>query len=183
MAFKPIFNLTPELGENDTKFDRLFAPNEHFQIGHMKAQALHVPGHTPAEMAYLIGDAVFVGDTLFMPDVGTARCDFPGGELYQSIRRLLTLPSETRLLVCHDYPPSGREPTCITSVGTQKKEKIHVKEGVSEAEFVSIRMARDASLTVPTLFFPAIQVNIRAGNSPAAEAHGVSYLKTPVNQL
>jgi glyoxylase-like metal-dependent hydrolase (beta-lactamase superfamily II) len=145
-----------------------------------------VPGHTPADMAYRIGDAVFVGDTLFMPDVGTARADFPGGDaptLYRSIRRLLALPPETRIFVCHDYPPQGREPRWETTVAQQRAANIHVRDGVSEGEFVAMRTARDRTLEMPTLILPSIQVNIRAGELPLPEANGRSYLKIPLNAL
>ena len=145
-----------------------------------------MPGHTPADMAYRIGNAVFVGDTLFMPDVGTARGDFPGGdahELYRSIRRLLDLPADTRLFMCHDYPPEGRGPAWETTVGAQREGNIHVHDGVSEEQFVAMRQARDATLAMPTLVLPAVQVNIRAGELPPAEANGVRYLKIPLNAI
>ena len=147
---------------------------------------LAVPGHTPACVAYQVGDAVFTGDTLFMPDVGTARCDFPGGDaamLYRSVRRLLALPPATRLYLCHDYPPTGREPQWECTVADQRAHNIHVHDGVSEADFVAMRTARDATLEMPTLILPAIQVNIRAGQLPPAEANGVRYLKIPLNVL
>ncbi len=147
---------------------------------------MHVPGHTPADMAYRIGDAVFAGDTLFMPDVGTARCDFPGGDartLYRSARRLLSLPAGTRLFMCHDYPPDGREPQWETTAATQRATNIHIRDGVSEDEFVAMRTARDRTLAMPTLILPAIQVNIRAGELPPPEANGTSYLKIPLNVL
>jgi glyoxylase-like metal-dependent hydrolase (beta-lactamase superfamily II) len=147
---------------------------------------MHVPGHTPADMAYLIGDAVFVGDTLFMPDVGTARCDFPGGdahELYRSIHKLLALPTDTRLFMCHDYPPERRGPAWETTVREQRERNIHVHDGVSEEQFVAMRQARDATLTMPTLILPAVQVNVRAGEFPPPEANGVRYLKIPLNAV
>jgi glyoxylase-like metal-dependent hydrolase (beta-lactamase superfamily II) len=180
--FREVFNLEKEL----PAFDRLLADSERFAIGALQAEALHVPGHTPADMAYRIGDAVFVGDTLFMPDVGTARADFPGGDartLYRSIRRLLALPPETRIFVCHDYPPKGREPRWETTVVAQRAANIHVHDRVSEAEFVAMRTARDRTLEMPTLILPSIQVNIRAGELPLPEANGRSYLKIPLNAL
>jgi glyoxylase-like metal-dependent hydrolase (beta-lactamase superfamily II) len=178
--FREVFNLEKEL----PAFDRLLADGERFAIGALQVEALHVPGHTPADMAYRIGDAVFVGDTLFMPDVGTARADFPGGDartLYRSIRRLLALPPETRIFVCHDYPPKGREPRWETTVVAQRAANIHVHDRVSEAEFVAMRTARDRTLEMPTLILPSIQVNIRAGELPLQEANGRSYLKIPLN--
>jgi glyoxylase-like metal-dependent hydrolase (beta-lactamase superfamily II) len=180
--FREVFNLEKEL----PAFDRLLADGERFAIGALQVEALHVPGHTPADMAYRIGDAVFVGDTLFMPDVGTARADFPGGDartLYRSIRRLLALPPETRIFVCHDYPPQGREPRWETTVAQQRAANIHVRDGVSEGEFVAMRTARDRTLEMPTLILPSIQVNIRAGELPLPEANGRAYLKIPLNAL
>lgn len=181
-VFRKVFNLLDEFPQ----FDHLFADGERFRIGQLEAEAMHVPGHTPADMAYRIGDAVFAGDTLFMPDVGTARCDFPGGDartLYRSVRRLLGLPGETRLFMCHDYPPKGREPQWETTVAEQRASNIHIRDGVSEEEFVAMRTARDRTLDMPTLILPAIQVNIRAGELPPAEANGTSYLKIPLNAL
>ncbi|NHZ66689.1 MBL fold metallo-hydrolase [Massilia genomosp. 1] len=166
------------------RFNHLFAPDEDFAIGELQARALHVPGHTPADMAYQIGDAVFVGDTLFMPDVGTARCDFPGGSaamLYRSVRRILALAPCTRLFMCHDYPPEGRAPAWETTVAAQRAQNIHVHDGVSEADFVAMRTRRDATLAMPTLILPAIQVNLNAGQLPAPEANGVRYLKIPLD--
>lgn len=185
-VFKKLFNLEPEFRLDGSQFDRLFREDEEFAIGGLTAKALHVPGHTPADVAYQIGDAVFVGDTLFMPDVGTARCDFPGGDahtLYRSIRKLLDLPGDTRLFMCHDYPPAGREPRWETTVREQRAHNIHVHEGVTEEQFVSMREARDATLGMPTLILPSVQVNIRAGEFPAAEANGIRYLKIPLNAL
>lgn len=185
-VFKNVFNLEPEFQLDGSQFGHLFADGETFAIGSLTATAIHVPGHTPADMAYLIGDAAFVGDTLFMPDVGTARCDFPGGDarqLYQSIRRLLELPGDTRLFMCHDYPPAGRDARWQTSVTEQRQANIHVRDGVSEDEFVAMRTRRDATLSMPTLILPAIQVNIRAGHFPPAEDNGVRYLKIPINNL
>ena len=186
-VFKNLFNLEPEFRADGSQFDHLFAPDEIFHIGNLKAQALHVPGHTPADMAYLIDDQmILVGDTLFMPDVGTARCDFPGGDarqLYASMRTLLAFPGETRLYVCHDYPPEGRAAKCLTTVAEQRAGNIHVHDGVDEAAFVQMRTTRDAGLGMPTLLLPAIQVNVRAGNMPPPEDNGVTYLKIPLNQL
>ena len=186
-VFKHLFNLEPAFRVDGSQFDHLFAPDEVFHIGNLKAQALHVPGHTPADMAYLIDDQlILVGDTLFMPDVGTARCDFPGGDarqLYASMRKLLAFPGDTPLYVCHDYPPEGREAKCLTSVAEQRASNIHVHDGVDEAAFVQMRTTRDAGLGMPTLLLPAIQVNVRAGNMPPAEDNGVVYLKIPINQL
>ena len=186
-VFKALFNLEPEFRVDGSQFDHLFAPNESFMIGNLKATALHVPGHTPADMAYLIGgEQILVGDTLFMPDVGTARCDFPGGnaqQLFKSIQKLLAFPVSVTLYVCHDYPPEGRASQCRTTVGEQRKNNIHVHDGIDEAAFVQMRNQRDAGLGMPTLLLPAIQVNVRAGNLPAAEDNGVVYLKIPLNKL
>ena len=185
-VFKGIFHLEPEFATDGRQFDHLLQDGETFAIGQLQAQALSVPGHTPACMAYQVGDAVFVGDTLFMPDVGTARCDFPGGNahtLYQSIRKLLSLPPETRLFMCHDYPPAGREVQWETTVADQRARNIHVHDGVSEADFVAMRTQRDATLEMPVLILPSVQVNIRAGELPPPEANGLSYLKIPLNAL
>jgi len=182
-AFSHVFNRK----DGDlSRFGRLFEADEEFSIGGLTARALHVPGHTPADMAYQIGDAVFVGDTLFMPDVGTARCDFPGGsahDLYQSIRRLLAMPPETRLFMCHDYPPAGREARWEVTVAEQRAANIHVRDGISEDTFVDMRTKRDATLSMPVLILPAIQVNISAGQLPEAEDNGVRYLKIPLNAI
>ena len=185
-VFKRIFNLDPEFQPDGHQFDHLLQDGETFTIGALQAEALSVPGHTPACMAYRIGDAVFVGDTLFMPDVGTARCDFPGGDahtLYQSMRKLLSLPLATRLFMCHDYPPEGRPAAWETTVAEQRARNIHVHDGVSEDNFVKMRAARDATLNMPVLILPSVQVNIRAGEMPPAEDNGVSYLKIPLNAL
>ncbi|HBQ90022.1 MAG TPA: MBL fold metallo-hydrolase [Alcaligenes faecalis] len=186
-VFKNLFNLEPEFRVDGSQFDHLFAPDEIFHIGNLKAQALHVPGHTPADMAYLIdGRLILVGDTLFMPDVGTARCDFPGGSashLYESIQRLLALPADTVLFMCHDYPPEGREPQCQCTVQEQKEGNIHVHDGISVEQFCERRTARDKTLGMPRLILPSIQVNIRAGHFPKPESNGQVYLKLPVNQL
>ena len=181
--FRPVFNAT-DLKADGSEFDRLFKDGERFSIGTLEVEVLHVPGHTPADIAYRIGDTVFVGDTLFMPDYGTARADFPGGDartLYRSIRRLLSLPSETRLFMCHDYKAPGRDHYAWeTTVGEQRAHNAHVKDGVDEEAFVAMREARDAKLEAPLLLLPSIQVNIRAGKLPPAEANGVHYIKIPV---
>ena len=169
-----------------SQFDQLFAPDQVFHIGALEVRALHVPGHTPADLAYQIGDAVFVGDTLFMPDVGSARCDFPGGSaalLYRSAQRLLSLPPATRLFMCHDYPPAGREPRWETTVAAQRAANIHLRDGITEDQFVALRTGRDATLEMPTLILPAIQVNINAGKLPEPEENGVRYLKIPLDAL
>ena len=185
-TFKKLYSLERNFLPDGTQFDHLFKEDEVFLIGEVPVRAMLVPGHTPADMAYVVDGAVFVGDTLFMPDVGTARADFPGGDahqLFRSIRRLLALPPETRMFVCHDYPPAGRSPAWETTVAEQRARNIHVHDGISEAEFVRMRQARDAQLEVPTLILPSIQVNIRAGQLPPAEADGISYLKIPLNAL
>ncbi|MFZ3326115.1 MAG: MBL fold metallo-hydrolase, partial [Methylocella sp.] len=170
-----------------SEFDRLFDDGDRFSIGGIPAIALHVPGHTPADMAYVIGDVVFTGDTLFMPDYGTARADFPGGDarqLYRSIRRLLSLPDETRLFLCHDYKAPGRNAFAWeTTVGAERRTNVHVHEGVSEEDFVAMRKRRDATLDMPRLIIPSVQINMRAGQLPPAEDNGVTYLKVPVNLL
>ncbi len=181
--FRPIFNAT-DLDANGSDFDHLFRDGERFRIGGLEVEVLHTPGHTPADVAYKVEDAVFVGDTMFMPDYGTARADFPGGDahqLYRSIQRLLALPSETRLFMCHDYKAPGRDSYAWeTTVGEQREKNVHVKEGVTEDEFVAMRTVRDAKLAAPRLLLPSIQVNIRAGKFPPAEANGVRYLMIPV---
>ena len=185
-VFKGIFNLEPAFRPDGHQFDRLLRDGETFAIGALTVEALSVPGHTPACMAYRVGDTVFVGDTLFMPDVGTARCDFPGGDahtLYRSVRRLLSLPAETRLFMCHDYPPEGRSALWETTVAEQRASNIHVHDGVNEKDFVKMRTARDATLEMPVLILPSVQVNIRAGEMPPKEDNGVSYLKIPLNAL
>lgn len=185
-VFKDIFNLEQEFRPDGTQFDVLLKDGDTFAIGNLTAKVIAVPGHTPACVAYQVGNAVFVGDTLFMPDVGTARCDFPGGDaktLYASIRKLLSLPSETRLFMCHDYPPTGREIAFETTVAAQRSANIHVHDGISEAQFVEMRTKRDATLEMPVLILPAVQINIRAGEMPPKEANGTSYLKIPVNLL
>lgn len=185
-VFKSLFNLGPEFMPDGQQFDQLFEEGDTLAIGTLKATAWHVPGHTPADMAYVVGDAVFVGDTLFPPDVGTARCDFPGGDAHQmfhSVHRLLALPGDTRLFMCHDYPPVARPVQAMSTVAAQRTNNIHVREGVSEAQFVALRQARDATLGMPNLILPSIQVNIRAGRLPPAEANGTRYLKLPIDAL
>lgn len=186
-VFKDILNLEPEFQTDASQFDQIFQDRQTFQIGDMQAMALHVPGHTPADIAYCIeGLGVFVGDTLFMPDVGTARCDFPGGDaqtLYESIQRLLALDDDTLLYLCHDYPPESRSRQCCVSVKEQRKSNIHIHDGISADEFVAMRTARDKTLDMPVLIVPAIQINIRAGQYPDPESNGVRYLKTPLNVL
>lgn len=181
--FRPVFNATDVSGDG-SEFDDLFADGQVFSIGALDAEVIHTPGHTPACVSYRIADAVFVGDTLFMPDYGTARADFPGGDartLYRSIRRLLSLPPETRLFMCHDYKAPGRDSYAWeTTVGEERARNVHVREGVGEDEFVAMREKRDAGLAAPLLLLPSIQVNIRAGKFPPAEANGVHYLKVPV---
>jgi glyoxylase-like metal-dependent hydrolase (beta-lactamase superfamily II) len=185
-VFQGVFNLESGFKTDGSQFGHLLKADEEFKIGELTAKTLFVPGHTPACVAYQIGDAVFVGDTMFMPDVGTARCDFPGGDakvLYQSVRKLLSLPNETRLFMCHDYPPTDRAICFETTVAEQREKNIHVHDGVSEAEFVAMRSKRDATLEMPVLILPSVQVNIRAGEMPPAEANGVVYLKIPMNLL
>lgn len=181
--FRPIFALA-DLKTDGSDFDRLFEDGDCFMLGELELEVLHVPGHTPADVAYLIGDAAFVGDTLFMPDYGTARADFPGGSartLYRSIRRLLALPDETRLFLCHDYKAPGRDDyRWETTVGEQRRSSVHVHDGVTEDDFVRMREQRDAELSVPKLLLPSIQVNMRAGQFDESEANGVTYLRIPV---
>ena len=186
-VFAKIFNEPASFAQNGSQFDRLIEDGERFTLGGIDAIALHVPGHTPACMAYVIGDAVFVGDTLFMPDYGTARADFPGGDagtLFRSIRRLMKLPAPTRVFLCHDYKAPNRDQfVWETTIGAEKTGNVHVHEGVNEDEFVSMREARDATLGMPRLILPSLQVNIRAGHMPEPEDNGVSYLKLPLNLL
>lgn len=186
-TFGAIFNAEPAFTRDGAQFDHLFTDGETFSLGDLPAIALHVPGHTPADMAFIIGDAAFIGDTLFMPDYGTARADFPGGSartLYRSIRRLLSLPPQTRLFLCHDYKAPGRD-TFVweTTVEAERQNNIHVHDGISEDSFVSMRTARDATLSLPNLIMPSVQINMRAGHLPAPENNGISYIKIPVNTL
>lgn len=186
-VFKKIFNLEPEFCLDGSQFGHLFKDGERFRIGELNARVLHVPGHTPADMAYVVEEKhVFAGDTLFMPDVGSARCDFPGGNahtLYHSTRKLLDMPDDTILYMCHDYPPVAREASWITTVAEQRARNIHLHDGISEDEFVAMRTARDATLAMPNLILPAIQINIRAGHLPPSEDNGTRYLKIPLNAL
>lgn len=186
-TFGTLFNAESGFATDGSQFDHLLKDGDRFSVGGIQAQALHTPGHTPACMTYLIGDAAFVGDTLFMPDYGTARCDFPGGNartLYRSIRRLFTLPDATRLFMCHDYKAPGREHFLYqTSVGEERAHNVHVHEGISEDDFVAMRQARDATLGMPALILPSVQINMRAGQLPPAEANGTRYLKIPLNAL
>ena len=185
-TFGKLFNLERTFLPDGSQFDHLFEDGEVFRIGEVEVTALRVPGHTPADMAYLVDGAVFVGDTLFMPDVGTARADFPGGDarqLYESTRKLLDLPSATVMHVCHDYPPASRPPCWQTTVADQRARNIHVRDGIGADEFVAMRTARDATLEVPTLILPSIQVNVRGGRFPPADDNGVSYLRIPLNAL
>jgi glyoxylase-like metal-dependent hydrolase (beta-lactamase superfamily II) len=183
-TFGRIFAAGQGFRRDGSQFDTLLAEGDTIEIGALRGYALHTPGHTPACMSYVIGDAVFVGDTLFMPDYGTARCDFPGGDaatLFHSIRRILELPAETRIFVCHDYMPDGRELEFETTVGAERETNVHVHDGVSEAEFVSMREKRDATLGMPQLILPSLQVNMRAGHLPPPEADGRFFFKLPLN--
>jgi len=193
-VFGKLFNAGAEFARDGSQFDRLLEDGEAFQIGTLQARAMHTPGHTPACMTYVVSDTgdvsdkqvAFVGDTLFMPDYGTARCDFPGGNasvLFQSIQKVLSLPDNTELYLCHDYPPETREPHCITTVAEQKNANVHVHRGVNEAEFVVMREKRDASLAMPVLILPSVQVNMRAGQMPPPEDNGQRYLKIPIDAL
>ncbi len=185
-VFGKIFNEGTEFQRDGSQFDRLFTDGDTYTIGSMTAFAMHTPGHTPACMTHVIGDAAFVGDTLFMPDGGTARADFPGGDarvLYRSIKRVLELPPQTRLFMCHDYAPGGRDITWETTVAEERASNIHVRDGVTEDEFVAMRTARDATLGMPQLIIPSIQVNIRGGNLPEPDESGKRFLKVPVNEL
>ena len=185
-VFKGLFNLEPEFRTDGAQFDRLLSDGESFRVGELTGQVIAVPGHTPACVAYRFADTVFVGDTLFMPDVGTARCDFPGGDartLYASIRKILSLPAQTRLFMCHDYPPDDRPIAFETTVASQRHSNIHVREGISEKEFIDMRIRRDATLEMPVLILPSVQINIRAGQMPPAESNGTAYIKIPINVL
>ncbi|OZI34814.1 MBL fold metallo-hydrolase [Bordetella genomosp. 10] len=186
-VFGKVFNAGAEFARDGSQFDHLFADGDAFHVGHLQAVALHVPGHTPACMAYVIGDAVFVGDTLFMPDYGTARCDFPGGDaatLYRSIRRLMALPGSARVFLCHDYKAPGRDRyVWETTIAAEREGNVHARQGVSEQEFVALREQRDATLGMPRLILPSVQINMRAGKLPEPEGNGVRYLKIPLNTL
>ncbi|WP_407352544.1 MBL fold metallo-hydrolase [Luteimonas sp. R10] len=185
-TFGPIFNLGGHFPVDGSQFDHLFGADEAFAVGALTSRAIPAPGHTSDSNAYLVGDALFTGDSLFMPDGGTARCDFPGGSaaaLYRSIQRLFELPDATRVFVCHDYGPDGREVACETTIGAQKRHNIHVREGTGEAQFVQLREARDATLAMPALIIPAVQTNIRAGALPEPENNGTRYLKIPLDTL
>lgn len=185
-TFKALFNAEPGFATDGSQFDRLFKDGERFEIGGLRVRVIHTPGHTPACVTYLIGDAAFVGDTLFMPDYGTARCDFPGGDaatLYRSIHKLFALPNKTRLFMCHDYQPGGREPAWETTVDAERAENIHIGGEVGEDAFVHMRTERDRTLDMPVLILPSVQVNMRAGALPPPEDNGISYLKLPINQL
>ncbi|MFT6556598.1 MBL fold metallo-hydrolase [Sneathiella sp.] len=185
-VFTGVFNVANEVPTDGSQFDQLLADGETLSCGQMTIKTISVPGHTPACVAYEIGDAVFVGDTLFMPDFGTARCDFPGGDakaLYNSIRKILSLPGDTRLFMCHDYAPGGRDYIWETTVAEQNAKNIHINEGVSQEEFVKMREDRDKELSMPVLIIPSVQINIRAGHMPLPEENGTRYLKVPINQL
>ncbi|MEM7360388.1 MAG: MBL fold metallo-hydrolase [Pseudomonadota bacterium] len=184
--FGKLFNEGSQFQRDGSQFDKLFSDNEEYSIGGLRGRTLHTPGHTPACLTHLIGDAAFVGDTLFMPDAGTARADFPGGDartLFQSIQRILSLPSETRIYICHDYECEHRDLQCLTSVEEQRKANIHVNSSISEDEFVAMREKRDATLAMPHLIMPSLQVNMRAGHFPKAEDNGKRYLKVPISGL
>ncbi|MBP2296246.1 MBL fold metallo-hydrolase [Azospirillum rugosum] len=186
-VFRALFNMEPGFVADGRQFDHLFADGERFRIGRLEAQAIHTPGHTPADMTYVVGDAAFVGDTLFQPDYGTARCDFPGGDahaLYRSIRRILALPPATRVFTGHDYKAPGRDEYAWEStVAEQRARNVHVRDGVAEDEFVALRTARDRTLDVPKLILPSVQVNVRAGQLPPPEENGKRYLKIPIDAL
>lgn len=184
-VFKKVFN-APDMDTNGADFDHLVDDGDVLRVGELQLTALHTPGHTPACMSFVCGLDAFVGDTLFMPDYGSARCDFPGGDaavLYQSIRKLLALDPATRLHLCHDYPPAEQAPTWVSSVAAQRRENVHVREGVTQSDFVRMRTARDKTLAMPVLILPSVQVNMRAGKLPPPEGNGVSYLKVPLNLL
>ncbi len=193
-TFGDLFNAEPGFARDGRQFDHLFQDGERFQIGELTATALHTPGHTPACMTYVVSDetstppetAAFVGDTLFMPDYGTARCDFPGGDartLYRSIQKVLSLPPATTLYMCHDYQPGGRDVQYVSTVADERAHNVHVRDGISENEFVAMRQARDATLSMPTLILPSVQVNMRAGHLPEPESNGMRYIKIPLNAV
>lgn len=184
--FKQLFNLASDFVADGSQFDHLFNEGETFTIGGLTTHTLATPGHTDDSLTYVIGDAAFIGDTMFAPDTGTARCDFPGGDahkLYDSIHKIFGLPADTRIFLCHDYPPGDREPAAQTSVAAQKTSNVHVRDGVAEADFVRMRNERDASLPEPELILPALQVNIRGGRLPPPDGNGISYLRLPLNQI
>ena len=189
-VFGALFNAGNDMARDGSQFDHLFANDEQFSIGKLQCRALHTPGHTPACMTYAVSNshqrAAFVGDTLFMPDYGTARCDFPGGDartLFHSINKVLSLPEDTVLYMCHDYQPAGREVQFVSTVADERAHNVHVRNGISEEEFVAMRTRRDATLEMPTLLLPSVQVNMRAGHFPEPEANGSRYLKIPLNAL
>jgi glyoxylase-like metal-dependent hydrolase (beta-lactamase superfamily II) len=186
-VFAGVFNTGDDFKHDGSQFNQLFSDGDTFMLGEIEVRAIHTPGHTPACMTYLIGDTAFIGDTLFMPDYGTARCDFPGGdaaELYRSVQKIFALPDDTRLFLCHDYLPEGRsEYQWETTVAAQKRDNIHIHAGISEEQFVAMRTSRDAELDMPRLILPSVQVNMRAGHMPLAEDNGIQYLKIPVNVL
>ncbi len=189
-VFGKLFNVGKDMARDGSQFDHLFDNDEHFAIGALQCRALHTPGHTPACMSYVISNgeqrAAFVGDTLFMPDYGTARCDFPGGDartLFRSINKVLSLPADTVLYMCHDYQPGGREVQFVSTVADERTHNVHVRNGISEEEFVAMRTRRDATLDMPTLLLPSVQVNMRAGHLPEPEDNGMRYLKIPLNAL
>ena len=184
--FGKTFNAGTEFQRDGSQFDRLFKDNDEYKIGNINCKVINTPGHTPACTAHVIGNSIFVGDTLFMPDLGSARADFPGGdarELYRSIRKILSYPDDTFIFVCHDYPPTSRKVEWVTTVGEQKKNNIHVKTSIEEDEFVKVREARDKTLSMPKLIIPSIQVNMRAGNLPPAEDNGEVFIKVPINTM
>ena len=184
--FGKTFNAGTEFQRDGSQFDRLFKDNDEYKIGSIKCKVINTPGHTPACTAHVIGNSIFVGDTLFMPDLGSARADFPGGdarELYRSIQKILRYPDDTLIFVCHDYPPTSRKVEWVTTVGEQKKKNIHVKTSIGEDEFVKVREARDKTLNMPKLIIPSIQVNMRAGNLPPAEDSGDVFIKVPINSM
>lgn len=185
-VFKDLFNAEEDFRNDGSQFDALFGDNEQITLGGLTGTVLHTPGHTPACATYVFGDAAFIGDTLFMPDVGTARCDFPGGDaatLYASVRRILSLPQDTRLFTCHDYAPDGREVAWETSVDEQRKNNIHINGDIDRDSFINVRESRDATLSMPVLILPSVQVNMRGGEMPPAEENGMRYLKIPVNGI
>lgn len=186
-VFSEIFNEGQAFHTDGRQFDHLFADGETYKIGNIEGKAIHTPGHTPACMSHLIGDALFVGDTIFMPDFGTARCDFPGGDagtLFDSIQKLFTLPAETRIFLCHDYKAPGRDEfVWETTVGEEKRANIHVKDGTTRNAFIKMRTERDATLDMPKLILPSVQINMRAGNMPEPEENGQRYMKIPINAL